>query len=261
MNRCAIIATHHKTGTVWMGTTFQAICRSLDIPLVNLIRSKLPKASDVKPPIVLFQPHSNFSGSQWLLENPEFRIFHLIRDPRDVIISAMHYHRHAKEKWLHLKRKTLGGATYQQKINSLSSDRERYQFEMENSSSNVIERMQNWNYARENAFECKYENLIVDEKTDLFAQILVHLGFSEAELEGCRRQFWRKSIFGKKAGRTGKTVHLRSGAARQWSSVFDRELAEAFLRRFGDVLVRLGYEKDDDWAAQLPSFSEKRKAS
>src|SRR5437764_4734607 len=116
MNRCAIVATHHKTGTAWMGGTFTAICSALDISFLKLRNADPPPQSSMHPPLVLFQPHSNFDGSEWLLESPEYRVLHLIRDPRDVIISAMHYHRVAKERQLHVRRRKFGDLTYQEKI-------------------------------------------------------------------------------------------------------------------------------------------------
>ena len=35
-----------------------------------------------------------------ILDRDDVRIMHLIRDPRDVLISAMHYHRKSTEAWL-----------------------------------------------------------------------------------------------------------------------------------------------------------------
>lgn len=251
MNRCAVIATHHKTGTKWMNSTFTAICRALDIPFVNADRDGIPRRDEAKPPYVLFSPHAKFGKSRWLLENPEHRVFHVIRDPRDVIISAMHYHRVSKEHWLHVAREEFGGRTYQQQLNSLPDDRQRYLFEMNRSAKTVIKAMRRWNYGRPTSIECKYEDLIVDTEMSLFTDVVRHLGFSDDELERCREQFWRMSIFGDKAARKGKVTHIRSGDAKQWQLVFDRGLALDFIENFGTVLVRLGYETDHSWIDTL----------
>jgi hypothetical protein len=258
MNRCAIIATHHKTGTKWMNSTFTAICRALDIPFINLRRDGFPMEEAVRPPLVLFTWDSNFRDAKWLLDNPEHRLLHLIRDPRDVIISAMHYHRHSSEKWLHVARKEFGGATYQDRLNGLPDDHARYLFEMQHSSGNVIRSMAKWDYARSNAFECKYEALIADEDMKIFAAIVGHLGFSGPEIEKCRRQFWRMSIFGKKATRRREMSHVRSGSSRQWTEVFDQRLARAFVGEFGKVLSKLGYEGDNTWVTRCPTETGER---
>jgi hypothetical protein len=246
VNSYALVATHHKTGSVWMRTVFSSIARALEIPFVNL--SRKPYRGDRFPSsAVVFDDHSKFTGCPWLLGDPRSRILHVIRDPRDVIISAMNYHRSAKENWLHSPRKVFDGLSYQQKINSLPDDFARYLFEMNKSSKQVIRDMQNWNYNRENGFECKYETLVADRGMELVTQALVHLGFDDKETEVSRSIFWDNSLFG--ALRDSRSDHIRSGEMRQWPAVFDRRLAEAFTKRFPRVLEDLGYEADDSWIA------------
>jgi hypothetical protein len=252
MNRVAIIATHHKAGTLWMNTTFSAIARALQLPHRKLQKEQAISPNDMNPPLILFELHSNFGAFPWLKDNPENRLLHLIRDPRDVIISAMHYHRVSRERQLHKPRRKFGGATYQVALNALDNDHDRYLFEMKNTSANVIEAMRRWDYSQPNCFECRYEELIRDEEMVLVTKILCHLGFAEDELEIGRKQFWRKSLFGKRAKKIGRSQHVRAGEARQWTRVFDQELAGQFLQNFGNVLILLGYERDDSWVARLP---------
>lgn len=253
MDGCAVIGTHHKTGTVWMRSTFGAICEAINLQFRPVERNEDISPNEIMPPIVVFQSHSEFTGFPWLITNEQHRIFHLIRDPRDVIISATHYHRVAQESQLHRPRKKFGGKTYQEQLNDLPTDRDRYLFEMENTSANVIRAMHSWNYQRPNCFECKYEDLMADADMTLFSRVLSHLGFSNGEITIGQKKFWQHSIFGKKAGKTG--THIRSGAARQWPDVFDRRLAETFVQEFGGVLVALGYERDNSWVDRLPNRS------
>jgi hypothetical protein len=243
----ALVATHHKTGSVWMRTVFKSIARETGLPFVNLSKGGTFD-SRRQPPAIVFSDHSDFSLCAWLLDDPRTRILHVIRDPRDVIISAMHYHRQAKEVWLHEPRKALRGLTYQQKLNRLPDNRARYLFEMDRSAMRVIRDMEKWDSARPSSLECKYEDLIADEQMELASRILVHLGF-EAELETCRQVFWKNSLFGELKG--SQSTHIRSGAMRQWPEIFDGRLAAAFIKKFPDALVRLGYERDNSWVDAL----------
>jgi hypothetical protein len=165
----------------------------------------------------------------------------------------MHYHCHASEAWLHQSRKGLGGSTYQQKLNALPDQFSRYIFEMERSSKRVIRDMEKWNYQAGNSFECKYEELIADEQMELISRVLVHLGFEEEDLKTCLDIFWENSLFGKLKG--SQSHHIRSGALRQWPATFDSRLTAAFLERFPDALVRLGYEPDNSWADSVSQQS------
>lgn len=250
MNRYAIIATHHKTGSVWMRTVFRSISRKLGIPYISLNNGDGAISRQTSHPAIIFSDHSDFSGCRWLLKNKNSRIFHLIRDPRDVVISAMQYHRKSTEQWLHQERKAFGGMSYQQKLNSLADDRTRYLFEMDRSARRVIRDMRKWDYGAWNGFECKYEELIEDTDMVLVAAILRHLGFEGHEIEKSTQVFWDNSLFGELRGTSSE--HIRSGARRQWRKVFDVPLAQAFIERFGDTLVQLGYEPDDRWVSACP---------
>ncbi|HEY1707261.1 MAG TPA: sulfotransferase domain-containing protein [Rhizomicrobium sp.] len=250
MNRRAIIALHHKAGTVWMMSTFKGISGALKLPIVRLqeIKDKIKPAQVPVPGIVLDAHSKWFNKPRLVAPLPEDRVLHLVRDPRDIVISSMHYHRSSDESWLHVPRKEFGGVTYQQKINSIADERSRLLFEMDHTAGNVVRNMHDWKYDRSDCFECKYEELILDTDMTLFTQIARHLGFNDAELEICRKQFWRYSLFGQQSKRK---KHIRSGASEQWREVFDRSLGEAFLERFGNVLVKMGYEKDDSWLGTL----------
>jgi len=252
VDRCAVIATHHKTGSVWMTTTFRAICAKLDMPFVNIGLETKIEADRCIPPVAFSDSHASFRHCRWILNHENVRIFHLIRDPRDVVISGMHYHRTSSEKWLFTPRDKFGGETYQAKLNRLPTEHERYVFEMDFAGGNTIRRMAGWNYGKSNSFECRYEDLIRDFEGDLFVKIAAHLGYGEGELDLCRKTFWDLAIFGGKSRRRHEIRHVRSGETGQWQGVFDRSLGEEFVARFGDVLVRLGYEQDNMWVGRLP---------
>jgi len=253
MNRRAIIATHHKAGTAWMKTTFREIAQRCRIWMVDAKRDGGYGPNECKAPAIIRLRNAQLWKYSGLTEGDDYRVFHLIRDPRDMMISAMHYHREANEKWLIAPRAEYAGLSYQKKLNGLPSDRERFHFEMEN--TNAVGIVSRWQYGRKHCFECKYEELMDDTEMMLFTQVVSHLGFAEEELEICRSAFWNNSLFGGMAAGQGSGPHIRSGVARQWPGVFDRKLAAEFLARYGSVLIRAGYEKNNSWIDTLPAVS------
>ncbi|HTT98889.1 MAG TPA: sulfotransferase domain-containing protein [Rhizomicrobium sp.] len=253
MNTIAVVATHHKAGTVWMNATFRAIAEGLDIRFLSAMAFALLAEPERKPPLILTASHGN-ERHPGLFDREDVRIFHLIRDPRDLLISGMRYHRDAGEQWLLRAEQKFEGRTYREMLAACATERERYAFEMRNALTTTVAELSGWKYDRPNSLECRFEDLIRDTDRKMFSAIARHLGFSKEELPVCRRTFWRNAIFGGKAKRKadGKLAHVRSGEPEQWRAVFDRRLGEAFLAQFGDVLINLGYEKSDAWLESLP---------
>src|SRR5690349_17891469 len=130
MHNCAILAMYHKGGSTWLSQTFQEICQRRNIRFSNIELDESINVENCEPPIVASLPHSWIEKHEWILSIQPHSILHLVRDPRDIIISGMHYHAKSREKWLHIARDKFGGLTYQEKLNSLSTEKERYLFEI-----------------------------------------------------------------------------------------------------------------------------------
>lgn len=75
---------------------------------------------------MLLESHSDFDF------NFPYRRIHIIRDPRDIIISGCFFHQASTEQCLHVSDPAYDGMTYQQKINSFSDINDQIIFEMEN---------------------------------------------------------------------------------------------------------------------------------
>lgn len=238
MQNRAVICTHHKSGTVWMKQTFTAVAEVLGVSCVSVSRrgpdGPLPRgASFVRD-----------EHSLWFVDGfyePGDRVLHVIRDPRDVVISSMHYHQRSDEKWLHRPDDRFGGRTYQQAINSLPDDKARMIFEMDHSSRETIEGMCTWPYGRPDCFETKYETLLRSGR-DEFATAVNHLGLTGREISVAVSAFLNASIADGARHRIGSNVHIRSGAPHQWRTAYDDDLARAFMDRFPNAISKLGYE-------------------
>jgi len=232
-----LIGAHHKTGTNWLSAIFRTICDNFNF---IMLEGESPVATGRFD--IFFQDHSAFDEN---LLKQSFRGLHMIRDPRDVIISGCFYHQHASESWLHIKRKRFGGLSYQEKLNSYSEFSDQLLFEMEHISLLTIKDMWAWDYHSPAFHEVKYETLIRDTELTHFREMFVELGMDGEELLPHLQSIARdNSLFSGKV----KTNHVRSGNAQQWPHYFDARLKRRFLELYGNVLIDLAYEADHDWA-------------
>jgi hypothetical protein len=231
-----LVGTHHKTGTVWMRSLFTAVAEACNQGFYAGSQSAFPAGAGV-----FFQSHSAFDLPTFPYP---YRGLHLIRDPRDVVISAARYHLTAKERWLDRPPRWLGGRTYRQELLALPSLDARIRFEMTGVGGRIIRAMMAWNYADTNFLTIKYEDLIRDTDLVLFRRIFSFLGYAEAQLEHLCAIAWEKSLF---SGRVERPDHIRSGKPAQWREVFSRDLSREFHARFGSALIGLGYETDAGW--------------
>lgn len=237
LNNRVLVGTHHKTGTLWMESIFREICLKFGLIFFSGKQKQLPEDFNV-----FFQSHSMFNTEQI---PGEYRGIHMIRDPRDRIISGCFYHQKAGEDWLHTRQKKFGGLSYQEKINSYEYLEDKILFEMENSGFLSIQQMLDWNYQNPAFFEVRYEDLVSDENLILFHKMFVFLGFSGEVIPQILRIAHDNSLF---SGMLESSVHIRSGEPGQWEKYFRPVHKKRFLELFGDVLLRLGYESNDDWA-------------
>jgi Sulfotransferase domain len=231
-----LVGTHHKTGTVWLKSIFRTICSEYSLHYFEGEQPDAPAQCDV-----FFQDHSRFELD--LFESP-IRGLHIIRDPRDIIVSGCFYHQKSKEQWLHKPRKALLGRTYHETISSAKTLEDKIFFEMEHAGRVTIEEITRWDYTSPSFCELKYEDLIRDTDLMVFHKAFSFLGFPGSILPGALAIAFSKSLF---SNQPSASNHIRSGEVAQWEQYFTRSHKERFLELFGDVLIRLGYENNNDW--------------
>lgn len=230
---------YHKVGTAWFIRVLRSIARYYGLNFQCCIQSNLNRNTDI------FMEYMSRVDMEKL---PKYVGSHMIRDPRDIVISAYFYHLWTEEEWAHIPRKSLNDLSYQQYLNSLNRE-DGLIAEMKGTSYEVIEEMSKWDYHNPNFIEFKYEDLIQNEPV-VFQQIFQHYGFSKAAIKNCL-QIAEKFSFKNKSKRSKGTIdkksHLRSGRIGEWQEVFTERQKEHFKELFGDVLIQLGYERDNNW--------------
>ncbi len=184
------------------------------------------------------------------------RFLHVIRDPRDVLISGTRYHQVApvgNEKFLRERKAEWNGRTYKEHIRSLPNEMDKLIFEMENKHDQTIREMLSWPYGHKNAAEVRYEDLIEDVTGCVFRSILKDFDIEGLDIDRAVKSFWKNSLFGglKNQSERGARIslHVGSGRKAQWKTRLPQEIAEIYEVRYGVVLRKLGYEDCAHWAS------------
>jgi hypothetical protein len=99
-----------------------------------------------------------------------------------------------------------------------------------------------------NYAEVKYEDLLKNPKEEL-GRLLEFLGADASEevvSECVSAASFERLSGGRKRGQEASSFY-RKGIAGDWKRVFTERNKEDFKAGGGDLLVELGYEKDDEW--------------
>lgn len=254
-----IHTAHHKVGTSWFGCVLSLVAERFGLPYLAI--SAQTDLARLKPgePALLFQNHPIVSPSRL----GDYRGSHMVRDPRDIVLSAYHYHLWTNEQWANtpvrdlprlrgrwslLPVEEIGDKTYKEYLNGLPRE-EGIIAEINRCSTTVIRDMVEWDYDDERIFELKYESIMADEQ-GVFRHLFGHYGFSEPAIEGALEAAQECSFEARSKRKVGEVTgssHLRSGKTQQWREEYTDRLKEHFKALHGEDLVRLGYESDLNW--------------
>lgn len=202
-----------------------------------------------------------------------YKGFHVIRDPRDIIVSSYFssLNSHPTNQWPEL-------IPHRQRLQEVSKADGIF-LEME-FMQNVLEDIASWNYAQPNVLELRYEDVTI-APYQAFVDIFQFLGcLDEGRITGTKRltyavaapirrrtkllpkgrqvpveillgRVYENSFTKKTAGRTRGEEdihsHYRKGRAGDWKNHFNADHKAFFKEKYGDLVVKLGYEKGNDW--------------
>ena len=223
-------------------------------------------------------------------ELADHRGFHVIRDPRDIIISAYYSHRNTHP---------VDGLPHFQKHRArlqASSVEDGLELEMDFSSEEILS-IGEWDYAQSNVLEVRMEDLTARpydgfleifqyleligqteptrfvQELGVFAKEVLNrvsdryngLRFARRPMKATGKvilgtvysQRFESKARGRRPGQTDEHSHYRKGVPGDWINHFSPVAVDAFKARFGDLLVKLGYETDENWvAATAPQTAE-----
>jgi hypothetical protein len=210
----------------------------------------------------------------------DFVGFHVIRDPRDICVSAYYSHLYSHR----ITRPEL--AEHRAKLQALSKD-DGLLYEMQ-SRKRQFERMYNWPSSLPTVLEVRMEELIQNPYQSL-PEILGYLGLlydatfsTKSRLVYCLHRglrrledagpghlsipiaperlhverllgiIWENDFTvksgGRQPGQEDPRSHYRKGTPGDWKNHFQEMHIDYFSSHYNHVLLKLGYEQDPDWA-------------
>lgn len=273
---------HHKCATTWLNGIIREVCFTVGMKTATFHNEDMfdrDLARYVRMNGIEFLSYTN-ADMTYIRGLPNLRGFHVVRDPRDIVVSAYfsHLNSHPTTKWPEL-------VEYRRKLQQATKD-EGLLIEME-FRRKEFEHLYNWDYSQDNVLELKMEQL-VDKP---YEQILKVFGFLGV-LDESKLSVWEQSKLlltdiinrmnrrargwfpvrihsrsvpaemllttiyhhrfsaktkGRSLGHEDVTSHYRKGVAGDWINHFKPEHKDFFKRHYSDLLLKLAYEEHSDW--------------
>lgn len=230
---------HHRSGTVWFTRVLETVARQYGLHF------QAGKQADLHPSTEIFlQDHSQIDRSTL----PPYRGSHMIRDPRDMVVSGYHYHLWTEERWAQIPQERYDGKSFRAVLNDVGKKRGLI-LEMKRFCREDLQDMLRWDYDDPAFLELKYEEVITDEAS-YFERLFDHYGFHEGAVDvglEIAEYYSFQNVSGRTFGDVSEQSHLRSGRSSQWEDHFDDDLKARFKELAGAAVVELGYEETSDW--------------
>ena len=117
---------------------------------------------------------------------------------------------------------------------------------MNNYGTWTVENLQAWNYLQPNILEVQFD-AVMNNFDHWFLEIFKHLSFSPRQTKEAIK-LARKHDLGRKSNKEiEKMKHVSSKNSSKWQEYFEDCHKEKFKSNFGNILIDLGYEKNNDW--------------
>lgn len=201
---------------------------------------KWSRPSDLFTPIrpgKIVSSHFDFDESlaRLMSEDLGYKILLMVRDPRDAVISDMHYIL------------TWPGHSQKDQFAALPDDKARLLelIEGRNGVRNIRDQILRFSDWTKFAHTIRFEDAVGSggggsdsAQLAVVKGVFDYIGLPLTEAEA-------RSIAAN--ARSGKTQTFRTGRIRNWETVYDQEVKDAFRNVAGDLLIDLGYETGTDW--------------
>ncbi|WP_022834891.1 sulfotransferase domain-containing protein [Salisaeta longa] len=285
-----VVYGHHKCATGWITEIMRECAFHLGLrhDIVHLPSDIAPHGNlggrvATRQPDLLFYTNATHAQARTL---PAHRGVHVVRDPRDVLVSAYfsHLRSHPTDEWPALQ-------PHRAALQAADKD-EGLLLELA-FSQDVFDAMAAWDYGQAHVLELKME-VLTAAPLDGFTQIADFFGWLDAPAGGVRKtvrqaqlrwnrlshkgkrltggwpllplprrrlasmphdqlvrileaKSFKKLSGGRARGEEKRSSHYRKGVPGDWANHFTPAVTDAFKARYGDLLVRLGYASNQSW--------------
>lgn len=226
------VATHHKV----MTTYFSAVLRLFALA-TNASFAKEGFRGGTPTGGLVLSMHSTID----LAVLGRYRGVHVMRDPRDVIVSSYFYHRWTQEPWA--QRPDQAGTTYRSRLNSVSQAKGLH-MEIDHFTSSYGELLNRWDVTDPDILEVRFDDLMGPDRESLYVHLFEHLGYSGRELAaGCAlmRMFEAGARTGASLDQPRDRSHIRLAQSGQWREVLTPEHHRHLERQLGPILEKFEF--------------------
>ena len=274
---------HHKCATMWLEDIARLACQRLNLRL-GVVYNEDQFERDL--PARVARERTDFlvygnADIEYTRALPDFRGVHIIRDPRDIVVSAYysHLHSHSTSGWKEL-------VAHRERLKTLDKDAglaEEIRFR-----ARSFGHMATWDYDQDSVLEIRFEDIAVSSYETILSAFewLGLVDDREVYTRTARAAFLGRDIIARVNARTGGLLptgnliralpapevlaivwhhryarrakgrekgkedvrsHYRSGRSGDWRNHFTDEHKALFKSLYPDLVPRLGYAPTDDW--------------
>jgi hypothetical protein len=274
---------HHKCATMWLEDIARLACQRLGLTL-GVVYDEDQFGRDL--PRWLAEERTEFlvygnADIEYTRALPRFRGVHIVRDPRDIVVSAYfsHLHSHSTSSWKEL-------VSHRERLKTL--DKEAGLAEEIRFRARSFGHMATWDYEQDNVLEIRFEDITVSSYETILSAFewLGVVDDQEVYTRTARAAFLGRDVLGRINARTGGLLpvgkrlrtlpapevlaivwhhrytrrakgrkkgkedvrsHYRSGRSGDWRNHFSDDHKALFKSLYPGFVPQLGYEQSDDW--------------
>ncbi len=239
---------HHKAGSSWFCAILESIARATGLRYACVSNPPwfdFDLASFVARRGVQILAYTN-ADMRYVDQLPAHRGFHVIRDPRDMSVSAYfsHLSSHTEEYWPELPAHRALLAALRPPDGLLLDMEFTRTLRTDGFELRPFDAMASWDYTRAGIAEVTFEELVADPIGGV-TRLLTELDLpapADVIAAAARAHTFEVLSGGRWPGEEDPGSHYRRGLPGDWRRHFRQQHKEFFLASYPDLLRQLGYE-------------------